>query len=57
MDCYECGVKVEPESYPEGRCPSCGLTYILEDSEFPTCSECGTVGSDPCFDCLTSEDE
>lgn len=56
MDCYDCGVKVEPKSYPEGKCPSCGLTYVLEDSEFPTCSGCGEVGSDPCFECLTSED-
>lgn len=52
MDCYECGVAVEPEAYPEGRCPSCGLTYVLPDEEFPTCEHCGSVGSNPCFECI-----
>lgn len=51
MDCYECDVEVEPQSYPEGVCPKCGLTYTLPDRDFPTC-DCGTVGSDPCLDCL-----
>ncbi len=52
MKCYTCNVDVEPKSYPEGECPSCGVTYTLPDSSFPNCKKCGTVGSEVCLDCL-----
>jgi len=43
MKCYDCQVEVEPQSYPEGKCPDCGLTYTLRDSawDWYTCPDCG----------------
>jgi len=43
VQCYDCGVEVEPEAYPEGECPVCGLTYILRDSawDWYECPHCG----------------
>ena len=56
MKCYDCNIEVEPHSYPEGKCPSCGLTYILGDDKFPTCGTCGetvsgTIEDNMCLDC------
>jgi len=54
MLCHECGIEVEPFSYPEGECPECGLTYTLPDSawDWYQCPDCeNEMPSRYCIDC------